>query len=41
MVLSSTRNRQNPQGFDIEAPFRLTYELLRVRFAPSRAVLEF
>jgi hypothetical protein len=41
IVTSSTRNAQNPQGFDINAPFRFPYTLRRVRLEPGRALLEF
>jgi hypothetical protein len=41
IVTSSTRNAQNPEGFDINAPFRFPYTLRRVRLEPGRALLEF
>jgi hypothetical protein len=41
IVTSSTRNAQNPEGFDITAPFRFPYTLRRVRLEPGRALLEF
>lgn len=41
IVISSTRNAQNPEGFDITAPFRFPYTLRRVRLEPGRALLEF
>jgi hypothetical protein len=40
MVASATRTPQNPQGFDILAPFRLPYGLKRVRIQAGRAQLE-
>jgi len=41
IVASATRTPQQPQGFDIEAPFRLPYSLKRVRIQPGRALLDF
>jgi hypothetical protein len=41
MVSSATRTAENPQGFDIQSPFRLPYALKRVRIQPGQAVLEF
>jgi hypothetical protein len=41
LVASSTRNAQNPQGFDINAPFRFPYQVRRVRIEPGRALLDF
>jgi hypothetical protein len=41
IVTTSTRNAQNPEGFDITAPFRFPYTLRRVRLEPGRALLEF
>jgi hypothetical protein len=41
IVLSATKNRENPQGLDILSPFRLPYSLKRVRLQPGRALLEF
>jgi hypothetical protein len=41
LVTSSTRNAQNPEGFDINAPFRFPYTLRRVRLESGRALLEF
>jgi hypothetical protein len=41
LVASSTRTAQNPQGFDIHAPFRFPYSVRRVRIEPGRALLEF
>ena len=40
-VARSTRNAQNPEGFDILAPFRLPYAAKRVRLQPGKALLEF
>jgi hypothetical protein len=41
MVASSTRSEKRPDGFDIHAPFRLPYEVNRVRIEPGKATLEF
>jgi hypothetical protein len=41
IVASATRSQENPQGFDIRAPFRLPYSLKRVRIQPGRALLDF
>jgi hypothetical protein len=41
IVSASTRNAQNPSGFDINAPFRLPYAVKRVRFEPGKAFVEF
>jgi hypothetical protein len=41
MVQSATRSEKYPDGFDIHAPFRLPYEVNRVRVEPGKAVLEF
>jgi hypothetical protein len=41
IVASATRSPKNPQGFDIQAPFRLPYSLKRVRIQPGRALLDF
>lgn len=41
LVANSTRNAQNPQGFDINAPFRFPYQVKRVRLEPGRALLDF
>lgn len=40
MVSSATQTPENPQGFDIQAPFRLPYSVKRIRFRPGRALLE-
>jgi hypothetical protein len=40
-VARSTRSAQNPEGFDILAPFRLPYAAKRVRLQPGKALLEF
>jgi hypothetical protein len=40
-VASFTKTPQNPQGFDILAPFRLPYSLKHVRLQAGHAVLEF
>ncbi len=41
MVASATRKPDNPEGFDISAPFRLPYSVRRVRLETGRAFLEF
>lgn len=41
LVLSATRTAENPEGFDITAPFRLPYSVDRVRVEPGRALLDF
>jgi hypothetical protein len=41
VVLSATRNRENPAGFDLSAPFRLPYAVRQVRLEPGRAWLDF
>ncbi len=41
LVSNSTRSAANPQGFDIQAPFRLPYAMRRVRFELGRAVVDF
>jgi hypothetical protein len=41
MVASATRKADNPDGYDITAPFRLPYSVRRVRLEPGRAFLEF
>ncbi len=41
MVQSATKTAANPQGFDILAPFRLPYQVRRVRLEPQKASLEF
>ena len=41
LVLSATRTEENPEGFDIRAPFRLPYSVNRLRLEPGRALLEF
>ena len=40
-VARSTKSPENPQGFDILAPFRLPYAARRVRVQPGKALLEF
>ncbi len=40
LVATSTRTRQNPQGFDIQAPFRYPYGLRRVRLQKGKALLD-
>jgi hypothetical protein len=41
IVSASTRTSENPAGFDINAPFRLPYDVRSVRFEPGKAVVEF
>jgi hypothetical protein len=41
MVASATKKPDNPEGYDINAPFRLPYSVRRVRLEPGRAFLEF
>jgi hypothetical protein len=41
LIASSTRNARNPEGFDINAPFRFPYSVKRVRIEPGRALLDF
>jgi hypothetical protein len=41
LIASSTRTARNPQGFDINAPFRFPYSVKRVRLEPGRALLDF
>jgi hypothetical protein len=40
LVASSTRSARNPEGFDIDAPFRLPWEVKRVRIDAGQATLE-
>jgi hypothetical protein len=40
LVASSTRSASSPQGFDIEAPFRLPWKVKRVRIGAGQATLE-
>jgi hypothetical protein len=41
LVLSATKTEENPEGFDITAPFRLPYSVNRLRLEPGRALLDF
>lgn len=41
LVLRATHTRENPQGFDIHAPFRLPYAAKRLRVQKGQARLEF
>jgi hypothetical protein len=41
LVASATKSAASPQGFDIHSPFRLPYDLKRVRLEPGRALLEY
>jgi hypothetical protein len=40
LVVWATKSAGNPQGFDINSPFRLPYALRRVRLEPGRALLD-
>lgn len=41
IVLSSTKNQEYPEGFDIHAPFRLPYAAKRLRVDQGRALVDF
>jgi hypothetical protein len=41
LVASSTRDDANPEGIDIQAPFRLPYACRQMRLEPGRALLDF
>jgi hypothetical protein len=41
LVLSATKTQENPEGFDVTAPFRLPYSVNRLRLEPGRALLDF
>jgi hypothetical protein len=41
MVRSATKTEEQPDGFDIHAPFRLPYSVDRLRLEPGRALLAF
>ena len=41
LIATSTRSERNPEGFDINAPFRFPYSVKRVRLEPGRALLDF
>ena len=41
LVFSATKTEENPEGFDIRAPFRLPYSVDRLRLEPGRALLDF
>ncbi len=40
-VLQATRTRENPTGFDLQAPFRLPYAVRQVRLEAGKAWLDF
>ena len=40
-VAAGTKNAERPEGVDIHAPFRLPYQVRRVRLLPGRAVVEY
>jgi hypothetical protein len=41
IVLSATRSRDNPGGFDVQSPFRLPYQVKQVRLGAGKAWLEY
>jgi hypothetical protein len=41
IVSQATRSADNPEGFDVQAPFRLPYTVKRVRVQPGKAWLDF
>jgi hypothetical protein len=41
MVATATRSKRYPNGWDIQAPFRLPYSARRIRLEPGRALLDF
>lgn len=41
MVATATRSARYPNGWDIQAPFRLPYSARRIRLEPGRALLDF
>ena len=41
LVTSATRSAESPHGFDIHSPFRLPYDLKRVRIQSGQALLEY
>lgn len=41
MVATATRSARYPNGWDIQAPFRLPYAARRIRLEPGRAFLDF
>src|SRR5262245_20414841 len=40
LVLSATRNAENPEGFDVRSPFRLPYGVKRLRVQTGRILLD-
>lgn len=40
-VASGTKSADRPEGVDIHAPFRLPYQVRRIRLLPGRAVVEY
>lgn len=40
-VAASTKSAERPQGVDIHAPFRLPFQVRRLRLLPGRAVVEY
>ena len=41
LIGSATKSTESPAGFDIHSPFRLPYDLKRIRLQPGRALLEY
>ena len=41
LVVSATKSAESPHGFDLHSPFRLPYDLKRVRIQPGQALLEY
>jgi hypothetical protein len=41
IVQSSTRTRENPAGFDLQAPFRLPFAVKQVRLGAGKAWLDY
>ena len=41
LVTSATKSAESPHGFDLHSPFRLPYDLKRVRIQPGQALLEY
>ena len=41
LVTSATKTAETPHGFDVHSPFRLPYDLKRVRIQPGQALLEY
>ncbi|HEY5908446.1 MAG TPA: hypothetical protein VIZ31_10405 [Vicinamibacteria bacterium] len=41
LIGSATKSAESPEGFDIRSPFRLPYDLKRIRLQPGQALLEY